>query len=157
MLPAGCSPRLACIGCSCSRHFRSRCASNLLSLRVIDWTQVKSDTGKQTLIIKLRYDDTVGDLRSFIDSHRYVLRRPHPVVSRPVWDGFLCFCFPACGSDADCCDPISLSLSIFPFVCMDSDAGLPVGTTTSARRSRTGRTQTTPKLSERKALSPTPR
>lgn len=34
--------------------------------------QVKSDGGKQRLIIKLRYDDTIADVRKYIDDHRCV-------------------------------------------------------------------------------------
>eukprot|EP01138_Halocafeteria_seosinensis_P005025 gb/GECG01005138.1/.p1 GENE.gb/GECG01005138.1/~~gb/GECG01005138.1/.p1 ORF type:complete len:570 (+),score=103.94 gb/GECG01005138.1/:1-1710(+) len=32
--------------------------------------QVRSDSGRQVLVIKLRFDDTVGDLKRYIDLHR---------------------------------------------------------------------------------------
>lgn len=35
--------------------------------------QVRSDSGRQVLVIKLRFDDTIGDLKNFIDRHRCVL------------------------------------------------------------------------------------
>ncbi len=33
-------------------------------------TQVKSEDGKETLIIKLKFDDTVAELRKCLDAHR---------------------------------------------------------------------------------------
>ena len=32
--------------------------------------QVRSETGKNTLIVKMRYDDTIAELRKYIDDHR---------------------------------------------------------------------------------------
>jgi hypothetical protein len=32
--------------------------------------QIKSEDGKDTFIIRLRYDDTIGELRRCIDAHR---------------------------------------------------------------------------------------
>ena len=43
--------------------------------------RVKSDGGRQTLIIKLKYDDTIGDVRRFVDNHRCVLLLPACVLS----------------------------------------------------------------------------
>lgn len=31
---------------------------------------IRSDSGRQTLVVKLRYDDTVGDLRDYVDRYR---------------------------------------------------------------------------------------
>ncbi|KAA0147468.1 hypothetical protein FNF29_07314 [Cafeteria roenbergensis] len=31
---------------------------------------IRSDSGRQTLVVKLRYDDTVGDLRAYVDRYR---------------------------------------------------------------------------------------
>ncbi len=33
--------------------------------------QVRSESGKNTLIIKMRYEDTIADVRKYIDDHRY--------------------------------------------------------------------------------------
>lgn len=41
----------------------------LLVLLVV--TQVKSEDGQQTFILKLQYDDTIGALRKCIDAHRW--------------------------------------------------------------------------------------
>lgn len=48
--------------------------------------QVKSDGGKQTIILKMRYDQTVGDVRKYIDDHRCVLCFTHvDVVLLCLW------------------------------------------------------------------------
>lgn len=43
--------------------------------------QVKSGSGKQTLIVKLKYNDTIGTLRSFIDDNRCVRVAPPSAVA----------------------------------------------------------------------------
>ena len=50
-------------------------AHTILSRTPTDMSrQVRSETGRNTLIIKLRYEDTIADLRRYIDDHRCVSR-----------------------------------------------------------------------------------
>lgn len=50
--------------------------------------QVKSDSGQATILLKMRYDDTIADVRKHINSHRtaatdYELRTAFPAKSYP--------------------------------------------------------------------------
>jgi hypothetical protein len=61
-------------------------AASPLTPHDVTTLQVRSDSGRQVLVVKLRFDDTVGDLRRFVDVHRaksspYELRTAFPARS----------------------------------------------------------------------------